>query len=236
MSSTTRFRRLASAACLVLGPALLVAGFAVMPWQRADADELDSLNLTAANITATQIADLLIFAGALLLIPALLAFMRALGRDAPVLGLVGGVLSIAGAVAGMLVVVSDQMMIALADQPALRPDAAAALAESPAWVLAIVLVVFLGGSFIGTVVLGAAVLRSRILPAWTGVALIAAPAISIASHIVERQAIDVVGGLLQFVVFALLAQRVLATDDALWEAGGLAGPAIPRSGAVGATS
>jgi uncharacterized membrane-anchored protein len=147
MSSTTRFRRLASAACLVLGPALLVAGFAVMPWRRSDATELESLNLMAADLPATQIAGLLIFAGALALIPALLAFMRALGRDAPVLGLVAGALLIAGAVAGMLVVVSDQIMIAFADQPALRPDAAAALAESPAWVLGIMLVVFLGGSF-----------------------------------------------------------------------------------------
>jgi hypothetical protein len=79
-------------------------------------------------------------------------------------------------------------------------------------------------------------LPRRVLPACTGVALIAAPAISIASHIVERQAIDVASGLLQLVVFALLAQRVLATDDALWEAGGLAGPATLRGGAVGATS
>ncbi|MBJ7455221.1 MAG: hypothetical protein JHC74_04090 [Thermoleophilia bacterium] len=236
MSPTARFRRLAGAACLVLGPALVVVGFAILPWQTSDGDALDTLNLTGANITVTQIADLLIFAGFLLLIPALLAVMRAVGDRAPVLGLVGGTLSIAGAVAGMLLVVNDQIMIGLAHQTALRPDAAAALDASPAWVINVVLAVFLIGNFVGAVVLGAAFLRSRILPAWTGVVLIASPALSIAAHIADRRAIDVFSGLLQLAVFALLAQRVLATDDATWEAGGLAGPATLGGRALGATS
>jgi hypothetical protein len=236
MSPTARFRRLAGAACLVLGPVLLVIGFAILPWQASDGDALASLDLTGANITASQIADLLIFAGILALVPALLTFMRAVGGSAPVLGLVGGALSIAGTVAGMLLVVNDQIMIGLADRPALRPDAAAALDASPAWVIDVVLVVFLAGTFIGSIVLGAALLRSGILPAWAGVVLIASPAISIVAHIVDRQAIDVVGGILQVAVFALVAQRVVATDDATWAAGGLAGPARLRAGVIGATS
>ena len=232
MSSTTRFRRLAGAACLVLGPVLLTIAFAIMPWQTSDGTALDTLNLIGADVTTVQIADLLAFAGILVLIPALLTLMRALGGRAAVLGLVGGALSIAGAVGAMLVVVSDQMMIALADQTDLRPAAAAALDSSPAWALNVVLVVFLGGTFIGAIILGAGLLRSRIVPVWAGVALILAPVVSIAAHIVDRKAIDVVGSLLQLAAFTVVALRVAATDDAAWEKGELAGATRPAGAIV----
>lgn len=228
MSSTTRFRRLAGAACLVLGPVLLAIATAVLPWQ-SDGDTLDTLNLTGANITATQIGDLLVFAGILAMIPATLAIMRALHRGAPVLGLVGGTLSIGGLVGGMLLVVSDQITIGVADAPALRPAVADAVESSPAWVLNVVLVVFLGGLLIGGVVLGAGLLRSRIVPAWAGAAVILAPIASILSHVVDRRTVDVAGSVLVVIGYAAVAPRVLATDDASWEAGEIAGSApAPR--------
>ena len=236
MSTTARFRRLAGAACLVLGPVLLTIGFAVLPWHPDGETELESLNSTAANLTATQLGDLLVFLGILAMVPATLAVMRAVGRRAPVLGLVGGILSIAGFVAMMIAVVNDQVVIALADTAALRPAAADALDSSPAWVLNVVLVVFLGGMLIGGIVLGVALLRSRVVPAWAAWAVIAAPFVSFAAHAVDRQAVDVASGLMTAVAYALLAQRVLATDDAAWEAGEVAGAPAPRGVTVGATS
>lgn len=237
MSTTARFRRLAGAACLVLGPVLLTLGFAILPWHPNDETELESLNSTAANLTATQVGDLLAFLGILAIIPATLVVMRAVGRRAPVLGLVGGILSIAGFVAGMLMIVNDQVVIALADKAALRPAAADALDSSPAWVINVVLIVFLAGMLIGGIVLGVALLRARVLPTWAAVSVIAAPLVSFAAHVVDRKAIDAVSGLMVVVAYGLLAQRVLVTDDAAWEAGEIAGAEAPRSrGMVGATS
>ena len=228
MSSTTRFRRLAGAACLVLGPVLLGIAFAVLPWQTNDDDTLDTLNLTGANITATQIGDLLAFAGILAMIPATLAIMRALGRRAPLLGLVGGTLSIGGLVGAMLLVVSDQITLGVADAPALRPAVADAVESSPAWVLNVVLVVFLAGLLIGGVVLGAGLLRARIVPAWAGVVVMLSPVVSLVAHMADRKAIDVVGSALVVIGYTAVAQRVLATDDASWEAGEIA-DAAPRA-------
>ena len=236
MSTTARFRRLAGAACLVLGPVLLTIGFAVLPWHPNDETELESLNSTATHLTATQLGDLLVFLGILAMVPATLAVMRAVARSAPVLGLVGGILSIAGFVSMMLAVVNDQVVIALADTAALRPAAADALDASPAWVINLVLVVFLGGMLIGGIVLGVALLRARVVPAWAAWAVIAAPFVSFAAHAVDRKAVDVVSGLMTVVAYALLAQRVLASDDAAWEAGEIAGAPAPRGAMVGATS
>lgn len=236
MSTTARFRRIAGAASLVLGPLLLTIGFAVLPWHPNDETELESLTTTASHLTATQIGDLLAFLGILLMVPATLAVMRAVDRRAPVLGLVGGVLSIAGFVAGMIAVVNDQVVIALADEADLRPAAAAALDSSPAWVLNVVLVVFLAGMMIGGIVLGVALLRAKVVPTWAAVAVLAAPLVSLAAHIVDVKAIDVVSGLMTTAAYALLAQRLLVTDDAAWDAGEVAGAPAVRSGMVGATS
>jgi hypothetical protein len=91
----------------------------------------------------------------------------------------------------------------------------------------VVLVVFLGGLLIGGVVLGAGLLRARIVPAWAGVAVILSPVVSLVAHMADRKAIDVVGSVLVVIGYAAVAQRVLATDDASWEAGEIAG-AAPR--------
>ena len=223
MSQTVRFRRLAGAACLVIGPALTLIAFWVMPWQQSDGTTRDSLDLLGANLTATQTADLLAFAGILASIPAVLAIMHALRRGAPLLGLIGGSLAIAGYVSAMLVVLSDQMLVGLAERESVRPAAAAALDDSSAWVINVVLIVFLTGLFVGSVVLGAGLLRSRIVPAWAGVALIVSPVVGVVAHITDRKAIDVVGSVLGLVAFAAVARRVAATDDAAWERGEIAG-------------
>ena len=232
MSQTVRFRRLAGAASLVIGPALLLVAFWVMPWQKSDGTALDSLDLLGANLTATQIADLLAFVGVLVLIPAILTMMHALRRGAPLLGLIGGSLSIAGYVSAMLVILSDQMMIGLAEKESLRSAAAAALDDSSAWVINVVLIVFLAGMFVGSVVLGAGLLRSRITPAWAGIALIVAPILSLAAHVVDRKAIDVVSSFVALAAFAAVAQRVMATDDAAWERGEIADRAATATSGV----
>ena len=237
MSSTARFRRLASAACLVLGPVLLFIAFAVLPWHPNDETEVESLNSIAANLTATQVGDLLAFLGILAMIPATLAVMRAVDRRAPVLGLVGGCLSIASLVAGMIIVINDQVIIALADTAELRPAAADALDSSPAWVINVVLTVFLIGLLIGGILLGVALLRSRVIPLWAAVAVIASPVVSIGAHVIDRKAIDAVSALMTVVAYAVLAQRISVTDDAAWQAGEVAGAAEPPSrSVVGATS
>lgn len=234
MSPTARSRRLAGAACLVLGPVLLAVASAVLPWQGGDDGPLEMLDLLGAHVTAVQAADLVAFAGLLAMIPATLAVMRAHGRDAPVPGLVGGGLSMAGVLAAMLGVVMDQIAIGLAEPVTLRP-AAAALDPSPARNLNVVLVVFLGGILIGGVVLGAGVLRSRIVPVWAGIAVVASPVAGLVAHLAARKAIDVVGNLLFVAGYAAIARRVLATHDRVWEARAVSGAPAPRDEMAGAT-
>ena len=59
---TAPIRRLASAGCLVLAPALLLAATATLPWI-GDGDAEETLATVAANTTATNLGDLLLFLG-----------------------------------------------------------------------------------------------------------------------------------------------------------------------------
>jgi hypothetical protein len=219
---TARFRRLASAASLIVAPALLALATAVLPWP--DEDTLTTLRRIADDVGGTQAGDLLAFLGLLALVPATLALMRVLARRAPLLGLIGGCLMIAGAVGGMLLVVSDQMAIAFADRPDLQAQAATALDDSSAWVQYVVLVAFLGGMMLGSLVLGAGFLRGRILSPWVGGALIVSPVMSFVAHsFVDSQALDVASSVVLLIGLAPLARAVAATSDATWERGGLDG-------------
>lgn len=215
---TARFRRLASAASLIVAPALLALATAVLPWP--DEDTLTTLRRIADDVGATQAGDLLAFLGLLALVPATLALMRVLTPRAPVLGLIGGCLMVAGAVGGMLLVVSDQVSIAFAERPDLQAPAAAALDDSSAWVLYVVLVAFLGGMLLGSIVLGAGFLRARILSPWVGGALIVSPLMSWAAvSVADSRALDVASSIVLLVGLAPLARAVATTSDAAWERG-----------------
>jgi hypothetical protein len=225
---TVRFRRVAGAVSLVLGPALLVAASVVLPWS-ADDDTAASLGAVARNVTATQFGDLLAFLGILVMIPALLAIMRVLRTAAPVLSLVGGSLAIAGFVGAMLLVVSDQYNIGLGESAKARTEIAAALDGSSAWVINLVLVVFLLGMLVGTIVLGVGLLRARLTPAWAGGALIVGPALSVAAHAADVKGLDIVAGFIQLAGFAAVARVVWSTSDRGWDVGEMVTPP-PRTG------
>ncbi len=225
---TVRFRRVASAVSLVVGPALLLAATVALPWNNSD-ETAKSLELTAQNVNATQLGDLLIFLGILATIPAVLAVMRVLRGGAPLLGLIGGSLAVAGLVGGMLLVLSDQYNIGLSERTEARGEIVAALEGSSAWVINLVLVVFLLGIIVGGIILGAGLLRSRIVPAWAGWALIASSALSVAARPADAKALDVVASLLFLIGLAAVARVVWLASDRNWDRGELA-PLTPRTG------
>jgi hypothetical protein len=163
------------------------------------------------------------------MIPALLALMRVLRTAAPVLSLVGGSLAIAGFVGAMLLVVSDQYNIGLGESAQARTEIAAALDGSSAWVINLVLVVFLLGMLVGTIVLGAGLLRARPAPAWAGGALIVGSALSVAAHAADVKGLDIVAGFIQLAGFAAVARVVWSTSDRGWDVGEMVTPP-PRTG------
>ncbi len=202
---TTALRRRASVACTVIGPALLLAATATLPGI-ADADAEEALATAAANVTATNLGDLLLFLGILLTIPAVLLAGRLLRDRAPRLALAGVVAGVAWLVGGMLTVVTDQVNVAVARSGIPHEELVQAFDGSTAWVLGVVLVVFLAGWLVASATRGAGVIRSRLAPAWAGWALVAAPVVSIAGNMAGTKAVDVAGAALALVGFAALGR------------------------------
>ncbi len=215
-----RFRRVASAASLVVGNVLLLGATIALPWIN-NQDTAETLALVEQNVAAFQIADLLAFLGILTIIPGLLAVMRVLRGGAPLLGLIGGSLAVAGYVGGMLLVITDQDKIGLAERTQARAEIVAAVDGSSAWVINLVLVVFLLGMLAGTILLGIGLLRSRVVPAWAGVALILGPALSVVAHAADVKALDVAGSAVLLIGFAVVARVVWMASDRDWERGEL---------------
>jgi hypothetical protein len=198
-------RRRASVACTVIGPALLLAATATLPWI-SDAGAEETLDIAASDGTATNVGDLFLFLGILLTLPAVLLVGRLLRDRAPAPALVGVVAGVAWLVGGMLTVVTNEVSVAVAGSGIPHADLAGAFDGSDAWVLGVVLAVFLLGWLTAAVAFGTGVIRSRVAPAWAGGALIAAPVVSIAANLAGVKALDVAGAALALVGFATLGR------------------------------
>ena len=231
--TTSRFRRLASAACLVAGPALLAAAAATLPWV-ADESAEETVATAAENATATNIGDIFMFLAILVTVPAMLAVGRVLRRDAPLLSLLGSAAAVAGLIGAMLVVVTDQVNVAVGGSDIPRDQLADAFDGGSAWALFVVLAVFLAGFTVGTILLGSGLVRTRVVPAWAGWAVVAWPVLGLVAHTVGMKGLDVAGALVGVAGFWAVARLVAATGDEQWERGEIAAAERPAGDAVAA--
>ncbi len=199
------FRRRASVACTIIGPALMLAAAAVLP-NVADADSEETLDIAASHVTATNVGDLLLFLGTLLTIPAVLLAGRLLRDRAPALSLVGVVAGVGWLVGGMITVVTDQVNVAVSRSGIPHELLADGFDASTAWVLGLVLGVFLLGALTVHVAFGTGVIRSRIAPAWAGWALIAAPVVAVVGNLGGIQVVEIAGGALTVLGFAAIGR------------------------------
>lgn len=234
MNHAARVRRVASAISLILGPVLLFAASVIQPWNATD-DTAETLQITADHVTATQVSDLFAFLGLLAMIPATFAVMRILRNTAPLLGLVGGAVVVAGLMAAMVWPITNQVNIGFAEQDAeFQTQVAAAFDGSTAWVIELIVAVFLLGLTVGLVALGIGLMRGRVVPAWVGAAVVAVMPLSILSHIVDQKAVDVVSSALLLVGFAGVAWFVASVGDLEWESATTEPPSeyqVPATGA-----
>ncbi len=87
-------RRLLTGACAVVGPGLIALGVLLHPEEAGD--HARQLEIIAAHSGAWTTAHVLLWVGALLLIPAVLGILSLLDRRRPVWATTGALLAIAG--------------------------------------------------------------------------------------------------------------------------------------------
>ncbi len=197
-------RRLLTGACAVVGPGLVALGVLLHP-EEVD-DHARQLEIIAGQSGAWATAHLLLWAGALLLIPAVLGILALLDRRRPVWATTGALLAIAGCVSLASLTVLEQVLgeMALAESHrqqmvtlAERLDQSPAL-NATAQLPGLALVV-------GIVVLAVGLWRAKLARRLTCISLLAGIALASAVGTLAWK----LGWLLVFCGFAALAPTIM---------------------------
>ena len=146
--------------------------------------------------------------GSLLIVPAVLAAMRLARRSWP--AFIGGSLMVGGYICYFGVLLSNQMIIAMAEHGGPIGDYAAVIDSSQSdgstvWVFGL----FVVGNLLGTLLLAIGLLRTRAVPVWAALMIMVWPPLHVIGLIVGNELWEVTGAVLQALGFAATAMVVL---------------------------
>ena len=211
-----RVSRVFAALILPIGPALIAALRYVMPYSTTDDEKVIVRNVAAHQGTQSAIVWLG-FAGVLLLVPAVLWVARLCRPRAPRLTAAALLLLVPGYTALAFLVASDAAVL-FAVRHHLPTATAADMYTGLHPIVSAAGGVFVLGHVVGTVLLGVALLRTRVVPRWAAAATIAAqPLHFVAAIIVSSHALDLVGWGLNAVGFAVVSVAILRLRDEEWD-------------------
>ena len=211
---TATMRRVGLALAMFLAPWLIVGaevGHAVMTLHGGDdLEPSDDLALTGEHLTLDRWASLAALAGALLLVPAVLGVMRLVRVRAARLGLVGGVLTAAAYICYFAMVFQGFTTAAMANAGGSTSQdvkVLQAVLDEPLtrWVY----LLFVLGNFLGTFLLGLALVRAHTAGRLAGFGLMAWPVF----HALGFPFSDVMGAVAQAIGFGLAATALLRWRD-----------------------
>jgi hypothetical protein len=212
ITALSRTRRVAAAAALFVAPWGFVISNAGYAWaiRNGGSDETGAaaLALVDAEPAALQLAVIAGLIGCLLVVPAVFTAMNLARRSWP--AFVGGSLMIGGYICYFGVLLSNMMIIAMADHGGPLGDYAAVIDASQsngstAWVFGL----FVVGNLLGTLLLAIGLLRTRAVPVWAALLIMAWPPLHVTGLILGNELWEVTGAVLQAVGFAGTAVVVL---------------------------
>jgi hypothetical protein len=174
----------------------------------SDSTGAEALALAATSPDVSRLAVVAGMIGCLLIIPAVLTAWSVASRSR--LAFVGGSLMIAGYVCYFGVLLSNMIIIAMAERGGPLADYAAVIDASQidlstVWVFPI----FVIGNLIGTLLFAIGLLRSRTVPVWAAILIMLWPPLHVVGLIVGGEVLEVIGALLQAIGFAGVAAVVL---------------------------
>ena len=209
---TGRVRRLAGALALVVAPWGFVITNASYAWMirngGSDSTGAEALALAATGPDVLRLTVVAGMIGCLLVIPAVLTAMSHARRSR--LAFVGGSMMIAGYVCYFGVLLSNMMIIAMAERGGPLADYAAVIdaSQSDPWT-AWVFPIFIVGNLLGTLLFAIGLLRSRTVPVWSPILIMLWPPLHVSGLIIGGEVLEVIGAVLQAIGFAGIAAAVL---------------------------
>jgi hypothetical protein len=214
--SGLRVRRLGGALALILAPWGFVVTNASYAWMirngGGDSTGAEALALAATGPDVVRLAIVAGMLGCLLLIPAVLTALNLAGRSR--LAFVGGSMMIAGYVCYFGMLLSNTMIIAMAERGGPLADYAALIDAdqqdpSTGWVFG----VFVIGNLLGTLLFAIGLLLSRTVPIWAAILIMLWPPLHVIGLIIGGEVLEVIGAVLQAIGFAGVAAAVLRSPS-----------------------
>ncbi len=209
---TLRTRQVGQGLALLIAPwAFVIANTGdvlTTPQGLDDTTPKGALLISAAHPLADKWFTFVAMTGCLLLVPAVLGAMSLVRAGAARLGLVGGVLLIAGYVCYFGLLFQGFATIALAEHGGATPDNVAVqdlTMNQPFFI--VVALTFVLGNLVGTFLLGLALIRARAIPRWAGLCIVAWPVM----HVLGGSWGEVLGAVLEAVGLTVVGLRLLTT-------------------------
>ena len=211
-TALNRTRRVAAVAALFVAPWGFVVSNSAYAWaiRNGGSDESGAaaLALVAEHPGALQLAVLAGLLGCLLFVPAVSAAMRLARGSWP--AFIGGSLMVGGYICYFGVLLSNMMIIAMAERGGPLGDYAAVIDASESngsttWVF----LLFVVGNLLGTLLLAVGLLRTRAIPVWAALMIMAWPPLHVTGLILGNELWEVTGAVLQALGFAAAAVVVL---------------------------
>jgi hypothetical protein len=208
----SRWQMAGAVTCLVAGPLGQLVQYLVSPMKEAGSPSVQVAAAVAhpQSMHAALILDVLL----LLLLPAVLSAGRVAGAARSRLAAAGTALAFVSMLGAGYLLAQDVVVSAAAAQP--DPHAAAALVsayENNAVVTGIT-VVYLGGHVIGFILLGIALVRSKAVPTWAGIALCLWPVGEMAGEAAGLTAVAAAGFALLLLAFGACALALVSGQEA----------------------
>lgn len=227
-SDSRNFTRTLAAICLIATPILLFAAVLLAPNTSDDAGK--ALNQVADNKARDVIGGLLFLFAPLVLVPAMMGVIRLMRRRGVTLGQVGAALIMFGGLMTMAFYGYGVVQYIAATESGLDHAQMAKLfdAVDDSALQIPVILGFVVGLLIGSILLAIALWRNRVVPVWGPIALVIS---AILGFFGMNTVIGAISFALLFVGVLPIAQKLLSISDEEWEdwhlpeAGG--GPAAP---------
>ncbi|MEU6407315.1 hypothetical protein [Microbispora sp. NPDC046933] len=179
----------------------------------SDATGAEALALAAAHPGETRLATVAAMLGSLLMVPAVLGARRLLAGRSSRLGFLGATLMAGGyicyfaiAFSGITVDVMARRGGPLADYAAVVDGAQSD--PSAVWVF----LLFVLGNLVGTLLLGLALLRARVVPLSAAAGIMAWPPLHVIGLVAGTEWFEVAGALTQTAGLAVTGSRLLAAS------------------------
>ena len=229
-ANASSFRRTACGLCLLVAPALILVASIVDPGDGGD-DNKDYLRALKDDPDMAQLSTALYIVGFALMVVGIIGLVHVIRERGVVLANIGGTLAILGLIFFTALVSTTINDINVVEH--LGVDTADKLSDDieDYWVAFIVFIPALLGTFLGFILLGIAVLRSKVFHTAVGVLLIVSVLLLVFSG-EGSQVFGIIANALLLAAFGMIGLKLLGLTDEQWEGREPIGPG-PEAPQVG---